>query len=116
MAITADGSKMYRAVHLAPEDKDFHRFVWRSTPTDPLKDFRMTRVTFGVSASSFAAIKQNALDFEHKFPLASKVVEENIYVDDCLAGAHNINGALALHHQLLKLWRFHVTQVEFERT
>ena len=88
VAITADVSKMYGAVHLASEDKEFHRFVWRSTPTDPLRDFRMTRVTFGVSASSFAAnmaIKQNALDFEYKFPLASKVVEENIYVDDCHA-------------------------------
>ena len=107
MAITADISNMYRAMHLASEDKDFHRFVWRSTSTDPVRDFRMTRVTFGVSASSFAAdmaIKQNALDFEHMFPLASKVVEENIYVDDCLAGAHDIDGALALYHQLLKLF------------
>ncbi len=26
-----------------------------------------------------------------------------MYVDDFLAGAHDINGALALHHQLLKL-------------
>ena len=55
VAITADVSKMYRAIELAPDDKDLHRFVWRSNSTEPLADFRMTRVTFGVSASSFAA-------------------------------------------------------------
>ena len=42
VAITADVSKMYRAVQLSPEDKDLHRFVWRSSPAEPLKDYRMT--------------------------------------------------------------------------
>ena len=55
VALTADVSKMYRAIELTDADKDLHRFVWRSNSSDPLKDYRMTRVTFGVSASSFAA-------------------------------------------------------------
>ncbi len=58
VALTADISKMYRAIELTPTDKDLHRFVWRSHPEKPLKDYRMTRVTFGVSASSFAANMQ----------------------------------------------------------
>ena len=52
IALTADVSKMYRAIELEESDRDLHRFVWRSDPDEPLK---MTRVTFGVSASSFAA-------------------------------------------------------------
>ncbi len=67
----------------------------------------MTRVTFGVTASSFAAnmaVKQNALDFEHKFPLAAKVVENNIYVNDCLTGADDIEGAISLQRQLQQLF------------
>ena len=66
VALTADVSKMYRAIELIPSDRDLHRFVWRNSVKDPLRDYRMTRVTFGVSASSFAAnmaVKQNALDF-----------------------------------------------------
>ena len=54
---------MYCAVELNPHDRDLHRFVWRNKPTEDLQDFRMTRVTFGVSASSFVAnmaVKQNA--------------------------------------------------------
>ena len=55
IALTADISKMYRAIELAPSDRDLHRFVWRNSIKDPLRDYWMTRVTFGVSASSFAA-------------------------------------------------------------
>ncbi len=62
IAITADVSKMYRAIELAQPDRDLHRFVWRSKPDNTLVDYRMTRITFGVSASAFAANK-NALSF-----------------------------------------------------
>ena len=55
VAITADISKMYRAVQLTPSVQDYHRFVWRSDCSKPLVDYQMTRITFGVSASSFAA-------------------------------------------------------------
>lgn len=53
IALIADVRCMYRAILLS--DKDLHRFVWRSDPKAPLEDFRMTRVTFGVSLSSFIA-------------------------------------------------------------
>ena len=75
VALTADISRMYRAIELVPADRDLHRFVWRKNPNETLHDYRMTRVTFGVSASSFAAnmaVKQNALDFAAEFPEAAK--------------------------------------------
>ena len=68
----ADVSKMYQAVGLIDCDKDLHRFVWRSHPDDSLVDYRMTRVTFGVSASSFAANMGYADDLATEFPLAAK--------------------------------------------
>ena len=55
ISLTADVSKMYRVVKLVEEDKDLHRFVWRSSPQDTIRDYHMIRVTFGVAASSFAA-------------------------------------------------------------
>ena len=70
VALTTDVSKMYRAVELVPPDRDLHRFVWRRSPDECLQEYRMTRVTFGVSA------KQNAVDFAMEYPLAAKVVEE----------------------------------------
>ena len=107
IALTADVSKMYRAVELDASDRDLHRFVWRSDPNEPLQDYRMTRVTFGVSASSFAAnmsVKRNAMDHTLEFPEAAKAVETAFYVDDCLTGADSIEEAIDLHHQLLDLF------------
>ena len=98
---------MSRAVELATSDRDLHRFVWRSGPSDTLRDYRMTRVTFGVSASSFAtnmSIKQNAIDFASEFPLAAKAVEESFYVDDCLTGADSVKMAQKLQQELQNLF------------
>ena len=95
----ADVSKMYDAVQLANSDKDLHCFVWRQSPNKVLKDYRMIRVTFGVSPSAFLAnmaLKQNALDSAEEFPMASKAVQESFYVDDCLSGADSIEEATKL--------------------
>ena len=107
IALTADISKMYRAIELAPNDRDFHRFVWRKNPSDTLKDYRMTRVTFGVSASSFAAnmaVLQNASDHAAQYPLAAQAVKKSFYVDDCLTGEDTIPAAIELQSQLSDLF------------
>ena len=107
IALTSDVSKMYRAVELTDEDQDSHRFVWRSSQSDVLRDYRMTRVTFGVCASSFAAnmcVKQNALDHAHQYPLAVRAVEESFYVDDALTRADSREEAIQLQKQLQDLF------------
>ena len=107
IALTADVSKMYRAVKLTPSDRDLHRFVWRSNPTEPLIDYRMTRNTFGVSASAFAAnmsVKQNAIDHAVQYPQAANVVKTSFYVDDCLTGAGSVEEAIDLQRQLHDLF------------
>ena len=107
VALVSDVSKMYRAVKLADPDKDLHLFLWRNNPDESLTDYRMTRVTFGVSASSFAAnmsLKQNAIDHAGEFPLAVKAVHESFYVDDCLTGAESISEATELQKQLQELF------------
>ena len=107
IALTADVSKMYRAIELVDSDRDLHRFVWRSDPDNPLQDYRMTRVIFGVSASSFAAnmsVKRSALDHTVEFPKAANAVETAFYVDDCLTGTDSVEEAIDSHHQLLNLF------------
>ena len=92
-----------RAIELISEDKDLHRFVWRSSPEEVFKDYRMT---FSVSASSFIpnmCVKKNASDYALEFPLASQAVKESFYVDDGLIGADTIEMATQLQQQLQKL-------------
>ncbi len=108
VALTSDISKMYRAIHLAEADRDFHRFVWRNDPKEPLLDYRMSRVTFGVSASSYAAnmsIKQNALELSGLYPLAAQAVMNNFYVDDCLSGPNSEAEAVRLQKELQLLFK-----------
>ena len=71
IALMMDISQMYHAVLLPDAQRDFHRFVWRRNPRDALRDYRMTRLVFGVSASSFAAnmaVKQNAIQCKCSHP------------------------------------------------
>ena len=106
VAITGDVSKMYRAVELEEADRDLHRFLWRATKDGPIKDLRMTRVTFGVASSPFLAVQalqKTAQDFGYQFPLAKDHVLNSFYVDDLLAGADSPEDALQLQRQLRQL-------------
>ena len=100
VALTADILKMYRAVELVDDDKDFHRFVWRSNPKSRLVDYRLTRVIFGVSASSLAANmavkQQNAIHYSLDYPEAAEVMHKSRYIDDSLTGAEDPESALTL--------------------
>ena len=103
IALTTDVSRIYRAILLDETDKDLHRFVWRSCSTEPLKHYRMTRVTFGVATSSYAAnmaVKQNAVDLAHEFPKAANAVHNSFYVDDGLTGADSEEEAMELQKEL----------------
>ena len=103
IALNADISKMYREVKLCKEDKDLHRFVWKENPASPIKDYRMTRVTFGVSASPFLAIRtlhQTAADHGEDYPKATQHIKDSFYVDDFLGGADNVEEAVQLFHDL----------------
>ena len=103
IAMNADISKMYREIKLCKADRDLHRFVWRPTPEDPLQDYRMTRVTFGVSASPHLAVKtlqRTARDHGEGYPKASKHILQSFYVDDFLGGASTVQEAIQLFKDL----------------
>ena len=53
--LTTEVSHVYQAVKLAGDQKHLHWFLWREDPKQSFQHHRMTRLTFGVSASSFAA-------------------------------------------------------------
>ena len=107
IAMTTDVSRMYRAVLLPEEQRDLHRFFWRESSNEALQEYRMTRLTFGVSASPFAAnmaVKRNAIDLEKEYPQAAEAVFESFYVDDGLVGAETKKEARELQGQLQGLF------------
>ncbi|XP_055714232.1 uncharacterized protein LOC129808477 [Phlebotomus papatasi] len=105
-AITTDISKMYPQLILHHPHSDFQRLLWRKTPEDPITDYRMTRVCFGVASSPFLATKAiTMLGEEHKqtHPLASQALLNSFYVDDGIISVETCDQAKATCTQLIEV-------------
>ncbi|XP_065372164.1 uncharacterized protein LOC135964036 [Calliphora vicina] len=99
-----DIEKMYRQILLDPEHANFQRIVFRRNPQDDLKDYELKTVTFGINCAPFSAIRtlhQLADDVEEKWPLASKILRDMMYVDDALVGAHDVIMAIKARDQII---------------
>ena len=76
IGLTSDIGKMFREVALASTEKDYHRFVVEMEDRK-MEDWRMTRLTFGVTSLPFLATKvlwQIAKDHREEFPKAAAVI------------------------------------------
>ena len=102
--ITADLEKMYRQILMHDDDRVFQRILWRVD--DVIKTFQLNTVTFGVSSSSFLAIRtihQLADDECHNFPRAAKILKRDLYVDDLLTSADSISDAREIRKEVTEL-------------
>ena len=67
----------------------------------------MTRLTLGVSASSFAAnmaMRQNAIKNKESYPLVVQAILDSFYVDDGLTRADSERKATVLQEELQELF------------
>ncbi|GFU26835.1 integrase catalytic domain-containing protein [Trichonephila clavipes] len=89
VAICADVEKMFRQdVH--EEDVDWQRILWRDSPTEPIREYRLTTVTYGTSSAPFLftrTLRQLAIDEQENYPAASRATLSHFYVDDLLSGS-----------------------------
>ncbi|XP_045541437.1 uncharacterized protein LOC123722922 [Papilio machaon] len=106
ICLGADIVKMYRQVKVSETDVDFQRIIWRENPEDELQHFRLLRVTFGTSSAPYLAVKslqQIAHDEGTDFPLASKRVLKDFYVDDLMTGCQNVGEGIQIYHEMKEL-------------
>lgn len=106
IVFTTDICKMYRQILVRPEDRSYQHILWRESPEQMIKEFELQTVTYGTVSAPFLAIRslqQLALDADAKFSTASKVLLENTYVDDILAGASTLESARKLQRDLVEL-------------
>ncbi|XP_040565546.1 uncharacterized protein [Lepeophtheirus salmonis] len=106
IALVSDITKMYSQVSISKGDRDLLRFFfWRENYNGPIKEFRHTRHVFGTArAAHFAisAVQWNPINYKNEFKNASKIILEDMYVDDVLTGANNIKEAQKL---VADLWK-----------
>jgi len=73
------------------------RQIRRADPLEDIRDFRLLTVTYGTTSAPYLALRtllQLADDEEHRYPLDSRTIRENAYVDDILSGGDAIRRSL----------------------
>lgn len=87
-------------------DRDYQRILWRFSPSDPIQEFRLNTVTYGLACSPFLAIrcvKQLASQASDNLKQASQVLLNDLYVNDILTGVDSKGDAINLISQLKNL-------------
>ena len=86
------------------EDANCLRFVWRENQSKDISTYENTRHLFGTKHSpTYAnyALQRTATDNEEEFPVASRIVERNFYMDDFFYSAENVLEAESLKRNLI---------------
>lgn len=72
----ADVRQMYRQLLISPEQRDYQRIFWRASLSEPLKEYRLNTVTYGLASSPYLAcrtMRQLAEDEGDTYPLAKQI-------------------------------------------
>jgi hypothetical protein len=88
-----------------PRDSKYQRILWESEPGKP-KIYELDTVTYGTAAAPFLATRtQNEIanNYKTEYPIASEVILRDIYVDDILSGANNLQNAVKMQDQLIEV-------------
>jgi len=93
VALTADICKMYRCVRVAMPDSLYQCILWRDSPAEGIKVFKLDTVTYGTKSASFQSVRamhQLAIDERDAYPIGSKALQQEFYVDDFISGANSV--------------------------
>ncbi|XP_060854980.1 uncharacterized protein LOC132932621 [Metopolophium dirhodum] len=102
-AISADISKMYRQIWVAPEHRKYQQIFWRENKEQPMQIFQLNTVTYGTVSASFlatACLCKLAEDEYSNFPEACAAIKNDFYMDDYLGGANTKEMAVQLRNDL----------------
>lgn len=107
-AVTADICKMYRQVEVLPQQWDLQRILWRKSQTEPIAEYWITVVTYGLASSPYNAVKtlhQCAADNATGFPRAAEVAKSDFYMDDLLTSVETPTSVVLLKKEMIDLLR-----------
>lgn len=93
-AVTIDIEKMYRQIDINPEQRFLQSILWRECPELPLECIQLRTVTYGTTCAPYLAtrtLNEIANLNKNKYPLASKILLSQTYMDDLLFSCDSIN-------------------------
>ena len=98
---------LYLQIALAPEDRPYHRFLWRDDAQSEMRYYEFNRLVFGVNASPFLAqyvAQQTARDHAASLPRAAEAILASTYMDDTMDSVDTPSDGQQLHRDLNRLW------------
>ena len=109
VALVCDIAEMYLRIAIAPEDRPFHRFLWRDLDQQKApEEYEFSGVIFGVNSSPFLAqfvTQHHAETHRTEYPLAAETVLKSTYMDDSMDSVTNDQKGINLYRQLSQLWK-----------
>lgn len=84
----------------------YQRIIRRESPTDELREFQLTTVTYGTASAPYLAtrcLQQLAEEGEVSHPTAAKILKKDFYVDDMITGAQNEEEGKLLVNEMIEL-------------
>lgn len=106
IAICADIAKMYRQVKISESQYDLQRIFWRETSDEPIKEFCITRVIYGMASAAHCSVRamiEGASRFKQQYPNAVRAICDDFYVDDGITGASSVEEAIVLARDMKKV-------------
>lgn len=104
VVFVADIRMMFRQTIVHPDDRCYQLILWRENPEDPVAEYELNTNTYGLRSSPFVAIR-SLLELAERetlrFPRASALLKEDLYVDDICTGASTEEEALVLRDELI---------------
>ncbi len=105
ICFAADVRKMFFQIGMLPEDRPYHRFLWKEN--ERLKVYQWAVHPFGSAASPCVAIfsiKEHAGRYKAEYPQAAETVIKSTLVDDNLDSRQTVEEAVTLGRQLVELF------------
>lgn len=113
MALVGDVEKAFLQISIHEEDRGAMRFLWWKHDADgkllnEVQTWRMTRVTFGTTPSTFllaATIKHHLQRMSPRYPETTETLRKAIYVDDVILGAATFENAVKLYKEAKQVFK-----------
>ena len=105
---------MFLQVQVPEQDRSCLSLLWRPRTNEPVQIYEYQRHVFGAKISPTCAniaLKRVGLDNEEMYPIASKAIQNNFYMDDFIKSVETPEEAIEVFRQLRHLLSQHGFQL-----
>lgn len=90
------------------EHQDLQRILCRESEDEPIREYRLTTVTYGTASAPFLAVRslnECTILAAAEFPASSNAILRDMYVEDLITGADTERDAIGLQQKISNILR-----------